>query len=348
MGRSSSIRVFLLFLLHVSMVIQQQAQGEIPQKTRILIDEANAKGPYIGVVIPNPFELAPLLQSPTFHGSSVIDFAGRRFRFGSMAGKKVILVMTGLAMVNAGVTTQLLLSLFNVKGVVHYGIAGNASPSFHVGDVTIPRYWAHIGLWNWQRYGQGVEDELALEAQGDYSREYGNIRFADYTTNTSENSHPDNLLNYVWYQAEEVFPIDGTPEQRHHVFWIPVDPYYFNIAKKLKNLKLERCINATTCIPTTPRVATVLRGASASIFVDNAAYRASLYDRFNVTPIEMESAGVALICHQQKVPFITIRALSDLAGGGSAESSEADTFLPLASINSVLVVEEFFKKLKLL
>ncbi|KAJ8432389.1 hypothetical protein Cgig2_009991 [Carnegiea gigantea] len=291
MGRSSSTRVSLLFLLHVSMVIQQQAQGEIPQNTRILIDKANAEGPYIGVVIPNPFELEPLLQSPAFHGSSIIDFAGRRFRFGAMAGKKVILVMTGLAMVNAGVTTQLLLSLFNVKGVVHYGIAGNANPSFHVGDVTIPRYWAHIGLWNWQRYGQGVEDELALEAQGDYSREYGNIRFADYTTNT------------------------------------------------------KRCINATTCISTTPRVATVLRGASASIFVDNAAYRASLYDNFNVTPIEMESAGVALICHQQKVPFITIRALSDLAGGGSAESNEADTFLPLASTNSVLVVEEFIKKL---
>lgn len=327
------------------MVIQQQAQGEIPPKTKILIDKANAKGPYIGVVIPNPFELEPLLQSPAFHGSSIIDFAGRRFRFGTMAGKKVILVMTGLAMVNAAVTTQLLLSLFNVNGVVHYGIAGNANPSFHIGDVTIPRYWAHIGLWNWQRYGQGVEDELALEAQGDYSREYGNIRFADYTTNISEHSHPDNLLNYVWYQAEEVFPIDGTPEQRHHVFWIPVDANYFNVAEKLENLKLERCINATTCIETTPRVATVLRGASASIFVDNAAYRASLYDNFNVTPIEMEGAGVALICHQQKVPFITIRALSDLAGGGSAESNEADTFLPLASINSVLVVEEFIKKL---
>lgn len=32
----------------------------------------------------------------------------------------------------------------------------------------------------------------------------------------------------------------------------------------------------------------------------------------------MESAAVALICRQQRLPFITIRALSDLAGGGSA------------------------------
>lgn len=342
---SLSHKVFPLFLLFVIFVIQKEAKGEIPKKTRHLIDIANANGPYIGVVIPNSFELEPLLQSPGFNHSSIIDFAGRRFWFGTIEGKKVILVMTGLAMVNAGVTTQLLLSIFKVKGVVHYGIAGNANPSLHVGDVTIPQYWAHLGLWNWQRYGQGPENELSLEAQGDYSRKYGNIRFTEYTTNISKNSSPDNLLNYVWYQAEEVFPVDATPEQRQHVFWIPVDPLYFNISKKLESMELESCINATTCISTKPKVTTVLRGASASIFVDNAAYRASLYNNFNVSPIDMESAGVALICHQQRVPFITIRALSDLAGGGSAESNEADTFLPLASINSVLVVIDFIKHL---
>lgn len=51
---------------------------------------------------------------------------------------------------NAGITTQLLLSLFKVKGVLHYGIAGNANPELQIGDVTIPQYWAHTGLWNWQ------------------------------------------------------------------------------------------------------------------------------------------------------------------------------------------------------
>jgi len=37
-----------------------------------------------------------------------------------------------------------------VKGVLHYGIAGNANPQLQIGDVTIPQYWAHTGLWNWQ------------------------------------------------------------------------------------------------------------------------------------------------------------------------------------------------------
>ncbi|XP_056690479.1 uncharacterized protein [Spinacia oleracea] len=151
-------------------------------------------------------------------------------------------------------------------------------------------------------------------------------------------------MNRIWYQAEEVFPIDGTPEERQHVFWVPVDAHYFNIAKKLQiqSLELEGCVNATT-----PKVATVLRGASASIYVDNAAYRSFIHNQFMVSPVEMESAGVALICHQQLVPFITIRALSDLAGGGSAESNEADTFITVAATNSVIALVQFIKELSL-
>lgn len=51
---------------------------------------------------------------------------------------------------NAGLTTQMLLSLFRVKGIVHWGIAGNANEDLQIGDVTIPEYWAHVSLWNWQ------------------------------------------------------------------------------------------------------------------------------------------------------------------------------------------------------
>jgi len=55
-----------------------------------------------------------------------------------------------LVQINAAITTQLLLSFFDVEGVIHYGIAGNANPDLHIGDVAIPQYWAHTGLWNWQ------------------------------------------------------------------------------------------------------------------------------------------------------------------------------------------------------
>ncbi|ANM67906.1 Phosphorylase superfamily protein [Arabidopsis thaliana] len=242
--------------------------------------------------------------------------------------------MSGLGMVNAGVTTQLLVSLFRLKGVLHYGIAGNADVNLEIGDVTIPQYWAHSGLWNWQRYGDGIDNELALESGGDYTREVGYLQFSKYSNRT------DNLLNRVWYQPEEIFPVTGTPEERQHVFWIPVDKSYLKLARKLEDTKLPQCVN-TTCLPRPPKVTIVKRGMSASVFIDNAAYRTFLNSKFNATAVEMESAAVALISHQQNLPFIVIRALSDLAGGGSDVSNEASIFSSLAAENSVDILVKF-------
>ena len=65
--------IFLLFVIFD----QRGANGEIPKKTMYLINRANIKGPYLGVIIPNTFELNPLLQSPSFTPSKLtIDFAG--------------------------------------------------------------------------------------------------------------------------------------------------------------------------------------------------------------------------------------------------------------------------------
>ncbi|XP_057447169.1 bark storage protein A [Lotus japonicus] len=340
-------RMELLMSFLVIMVLlggSIKAYGEISQLSWREISNINSHGPYIGIVVPNAFEINPLLQSPSFVINKkfpYVDFAGRRFRIGELEKKKVIVVMTGLSMTNAALSTQLLLSLFHVEGVAHYGVAGNANPKLQVGDVTIPQYWAHTGLWVWQRLGDGPEDELPLEANGDYNRKIGYLKFSDYNNHTK---HVENLLNNVWYEAEEIFPVYGTPEVRQHAFWVPVDKTYFKIAKKLKNVELGGCVN-TTCLPRKPIVVRVHRGVSANVFVDNRAYREFLNSKFDVTPIDMESAAVALVCLQQKTPFIAFRSLSDLAGGGSALSNEADVFSSLASQNAVDVLIKFISLL---
>ncbi|GMP94861.1 hypothetical protein CsSME_00044142 [Camellia sinensis var. sinensis] len=291
---AKSIFVFV-YVLIITLSTLQETNGVLNGETQKMISEANKNGPYLGLVIPNLFEMNPLLQSPSFTSSNLtIDFQG--------------------------ITTQLLVSLFEVEGIVHYGIAGNANPN-------------------------GPEDELSLEENGDYTREIGYIKYANYATIVTECNLHDNFLNNVWYQPEEVFPIDGTPEERQHAFWVPVDSHYFELSKNLESLELEGCLNSTTCLSETPNVTRVLRGTSASIYLDNAAYRNFLYRKFNVSPVDMESAAVALICFQQRITFITIRALSDLAGGGSAQSNEAATFISLAANNSVTVVVEFIKNL---
>ncbi|CAN6353322.1 unnamed protein product [Urochloa humidicola] len=347
----------LLLLLAVS------CAAAVPESTARSIRRVNRHGPFLGVVVPNAFEMEPLLRSTRFspargHLPPYLDVAGRRFRFGAIGEQKVIIVMTGLGMLNSGVTTQLLLTLFDVKGIVHFGIAGNADPDRQIGDVAIPRYWAHTGLWNWQRYGDGPQNELALESNGDYTRNLGSLNFTDYTVvdKNHQSATAGNLLNGVWYQPEEVFPASsGTPESRSHAFWIPVDARYYELSRKLEGrLELERCVAAgngttaatRTCLPRRPAVARVERGCSASVFVDNAAYREFLRSRFRVTAVDMETAAVALVAMQQGKPFIAIRALSDLAGGGAAGSSnEAVVFAPLAAQNAVTVAVELISLL---
>ncbi|KAK9102746.1 hypothetical protein Sjap_020000 [Stephania japonica] len=333
----------MVMMMMMVVVFSNGVEGVVTEEAIREIRKINKEGPYLGLVVPNSFELGPLLESPVFvphQHLPFMDFSGRRFRIGKLKNEKVIVVMTGLGMLNAGLATELLLSLFKVKGVLHFGIAGNANPNLQIGDVVIPQHWAHTGLWNWQRYGDGAKDELAFEANGDYTRQIGYINISKYS-NVTNGGLSTNLLNNIWYQPEEIFPVDGEPEIRQHAFWVPVENHYFEVAKNIKGLKLESCVNFSTCLPRKPMVVTVEKGCSASVLVDNAAYRSFLHSKFNVTPIDMESASVALVSHKHRIPFIAFRALSDLAGGGSSSSNEAAIFGSLAAQNAVQVLVRF-------
>ncbi|KAL4603411.1 hypothetical protein ACB092_10G122600 [Castanea dentata] len=310
-------KVLYLFLSALMLLSAQQANGYLSAKTRKMIAKANRDGPYLGKEISVWKDCQK--RSHTSHDRTGHD----KCRYNNSAFIELFQDRRSGALWHC----------WKCKSIPQYRRCGH------------PSVLGHTALWSWQRYGQGPEDELPLESNGDYTREIGYLKFANYTANVTDGSSYDNLLNNIWYQPEEVFPINGTPEQREHAFWVSVDPLYFEISKKLEGLVLEGCINSTTCLSTTPKVTTVHRGTSASIYLDNAAYRSFIYNKFNVSPVDMESASVALICLQQRTPFIIIRALSELVGGGSANSNEADTFTSLAANNSVLVLLEFIKHL---
>lgn len=59
--------------------------------------------------------------------------------------------------------------------------------------------------------------------------------------------------------------------------------------------------------------------------------------------VEMEAAAVAQVCHQFEVPFVVIRALSDIAGKESSISF--DEFLPTAAEHSTQIVLHVISKL---
>jgi nucleoside phosphorylase len=70
-------------------------------------------------------------------------FNGRRFFAGTIAGKNVVMGLTGIGLVNADLTTRAVLAYledsdFRVKAIVFSGVAGS---SYNIGDVIVPDHW---------------------------------------------------------------------------------------------------------------------------------------------------------------------------------------------------------------
>lgn len=70
-----------VFIFSIGNIVED-ANCEIPRMVLNKIERMNKKGPYLGIVAPNNYELNPLLDSPAYVPYSplpFIDFAGKIF-----------------------------------------------------------------------------------------------------------------------------------------------------------------------------------------------------------------------------------------------------------------------------
>ncbi|XP_057830326.2 bark storage protein A [Cryptomeria japonica] len=139
--------------------------------------------------------------------------------------------MTGSGSVNAAQTTQLLLTHFRVKGVIHYGRAASARPNdLNIGDIAIPRQFAHTGVWYWEKFGGD---------EGSFTREIANLTVSKY--NVGE-KRVNNKLQSVYFQPETLYSVKGTPEVGTAKFWFRVDDKLFATAQEIQDTLLDRCV----------------------------------------------------------------------------------------------------------
>ncbi len=92
--------------------------------------------------------------------------------------------------------------------------------------------------------------------------------------------------------------------------------------------------------------ASVHRGliVSGDQFVHSSEAVAHIRSRFaDVQAVEMEAAAIAQCCHQLGLPFVVIRAISDLADEAADTSFEA--FLETASVHSAQMVQRLMAAL---
>lgn len=242
---------------------------------------------------------------------------GKRFVTGTLAGKPVVLTLSGISMVNAAMTTQQAIDRFNVSAIVFSGIAGGVDPALKVGDVVVADQWAEY-----------LESVFARETDGTY-------------TPPKSNADKNRYANYgmIFPRATEVVR-DGVTQPEHR-FWFPVDARMLEVAKGVaRSVELETCAAKDKCLAHTPKIVVGGNGVSGQAFVDNAKFRSYAFQTFHAEVLDMESAATAHVAYTNGVPFIAFRSLSDLAGGGDGEN-ELGTFFTLASANSAKVVVAF-------
>ncbi|WP_082948346.1 hypothetical protein [Mycobacterium sp. 852014-52450_SCH5900713] len=93
-----------------------------------------------------PAEADAVLSHTTLDSDPVVVVDRRHFYLGAIAGKKVIVAMTGIGLVNAVDTTEAALARFargssnEIGAVVFSGVAGGAART-SIADVTVPARW---------------------------------------------------------------------------------------------------------------------------------------------------------------------------------------------------------------
>ena len=244
---------------------------------------------------------------------------GVNFATGTLEGHGVVLFLSGISVVNAAMTAQLALDRFAIDRIVFSGIAGGVDPSLGIGDVVIAEQW-----------GQYLEMLFAREVDGGWAT----MPFFEYPYG-----------NYGMMFPRSVTVLRAGADGTETRFWFPVDEALLEAARSAADkVTLARCTADGRCLERPPRIAVGGSGVSGGAFVDNAAFRTWVNETFGARLLDMESAAVAHVAYANDVPFVAVRSLADLAGGGEG-ANQMETFLDLAAGNAAAVVKAMLREM---
>ena len=269
------------------------------------------------VVSAFPPELGVLradLEDAASHSVNGIEFAT-----GQLAGRDVVLFLSGIGTVNAAMTVQLALDRFPIDRIVFSGIAGGVDPGLNIGDVVVAERW-----------GQYLESVFARKVEDGWEKP----PFFEY---------PYPNFGMMFLRSVTVSRAGAAaPETR---FWFPVDKTLLARAQRAAaGVALDRCTDENRCLPHTPKVVIGGSGVSGGAFIDNAEFRDYAFRTFGARVLDMESAAVAHVAWANGIPFIAVRSLSDLAGG-SGRANKIEVFFRLAAGNAARAVKALLREM---
>lgn len=89
----------------------------------------------IGIIGAMEVEVAILKEK--MEDVRIIKKASMDFYEGIFAGKKVVVVRSGIGKVNAGICAQILADVFSVDAIINTGIAGSLNKNINIGDIVL-------------------------------------------------------------------------------------------------------------------------------------------------------------------------------------------------------------------
>ena len=287
--------------------------------------------PRIGIVSAFGEEAAILVGQTTNAKTWTIN--GNRFTTGMLRGNRVAIVLSGVSMINAAMTTQTLVDHFRIERLVMSGISGGIDPAHHVGDVLVPESWVMPMEVYWHH-------DASIPAPCGTPAELGclGLRILRFDGKVVPSFVLPGGGASGLFMRENHATHPGGPAEGEYVFDYRVDPAMLAVARAIAPT-LARCGPKATkatggepdpklCVGTQPRIVVGGRGVSGTAFLANPAYRRYLFEHLQAQTVDMETASLAHVAYVNGIPYIAFRSLSDLAG---AEEFNADVGALFAS-----------------
>jgi adenosylhomocysteine nucleosidase len=302
--------------------------------------------PRIGIVSAFGAE-ADILVAQT-RGKRTWRVNGNRFTTGMLRGNRVVIVLSGVSMINATMVTQLMLDHFRVERLIMSGIAGGIDPARHVGDVLIPERWTMPMEVYWSHDGStpapcGAVGDLACLGLKLATRDDGQPR-PDFRLPAPGGGEVATGL----FMRENFVMTERSAERQPPGDWrfdYEADARMLAVARRIRP-ELQRCgpRDPSQCVRTQPQLVVGGRGISGTAFLANPHYRAYVAETLAAQVVDMETAALAHVAFANQVPFIAMRSLSDLAGAHEFNQDVGALFSSgLAETNEAAVTLAFLE-----
>lgn len=234
----------------------------------------------IAIIVANRLETEPVVARLAIEATR--SLLGRPLWIGELHELPVVVVETGISMVNAALATQCVLERFSIDALVVVGVAGAVRTDLALGDVAVPARW-----------GSYQESHLVRRSADGWADEW---TLMDFTS-------------FGMVFPRPVFVARANEPEEAARFWFEADPDLLALARRASSEAPARGTD------TVPRVRVGGNAVSGSPFVDNLEFRGWLASCFRADVIDQETAAIAQVAYINRVPYVAFRAVSDLAGG---------------------------------